>query len=157
VKGEIAKPDEDTDNDETKRDHMITLNDHLPDKDSYLKLFGTTGWNEEYHANAEDLARALRNSWIAISAYDGDRLVGFGRVVSDQVLHAMIYDMIVHPEYQGKGIGRMILDALVSRCRQHGINDVQLFCATGKRAFYEKNGFEARSVEAPGMQLKTEA
>lgn len=44
-----------------------------------------------------------------MAAYDGSRLVGFGRVVSDRVLHAMIYDMIVLPGYQGKGIGTMVL------------------------------------------------
>jgi GNAT superfamily N-acetyltransferase len=133
---------------------MITLREQAPDPESYLALFETTGWNSEYHATAEDLARVLANSWACVSAYDGDRLVGFGRVVSDLVLHAMIYDMIVHPEYQGRGIGTMVLERLVGTCHAHGINDVQLFCARGKRAFYEKNGFEARPDDAPGMQLR---
>ncbi len=132
----------------------IVLSDRLPDKDAYFALFVTTGWNEEYQASPDDLETVNRNSWLTLSAYDGTRLVGFGRVVTDFVLHAMIFDMIVLPEYQRRGIGTMILKALVSKCNERGIRDIQLFCARGKRAFYEKNGFEARPDDAPGMQLR---
>lgn len=133
---------------------MIVLNEQLPDKDEYFSLFNTTGWNIQYKASAEDLERANRSSWLVVSAYDGDRLVGFGRVVTDFVLHAMIFDMIVLPEYQGRGIGTLILTRLVDRCLEQGIRDIQLFCARGKRRFYERNGFEARAEDAPGMQYK---
>ena len=135
---------------------MITLREQLPDKDEYFSLFVTTRWNEEYSASPDDLERANRNSWLVVSAYDENKLVGFGRVVTDFVLHAMIFDMIVLPEYQGRGIGTMILTRLVSRCLEQGIRDIQLFCAQGKRAFYEKNGFEVRANDAPGMQFKKE-
>jgi GNAT superfamily N-acetyltransferase len=134
----------------------ITLNEKLPDKNEYFSLFVTTGWNKEYKASPDELEKANKNSWLVISAYDGNKLVGFGRVVTDFVLHAMIFDMIVLPDYQGKGIGTMIIKALVSRCKDQGIRDIQLFCAKGKRAFYEKNGFEVRVEDAPGMQLRKE-
>jgi GNAT superfamily N-acetyltransferase len=132
----------------------ITLLEQLPNKDEYFSLFTTTGWNKEYRASPDDLERANRNSWLVVSAYDDSKLVGFGRVVTDFVLHAMIFDMIVLPNYQGRGIGTMILMRLVKRCLEQGIRDIQLFCAKGQTAFYEKNGFEARSDDAPGMQLK---
>lgn len=135
---------------------MIELREQLPDKDEYFSLFTSTGWNEEYKANPDDLERANQNSWLVVSAYDENKLVGFGRVVTDSVLHAMIFDMIVLPDYQGRGIGTMIITRLVNRCLEQGIRDIQLFCAKGKRAFYEKNGFETRNDEAPGMQLKKE-
>ena len=133
---------------------MIELREQLPDKDEYFSLFNTTGWNKEYKASPDDLERANQNSWLVVSAYDGSKLVGFGRVVTDFVLHAMIFDMIILPDYQGQGIGTMILGRLVDRCLEQGIRDIQLFCAEGMRVFYEKNGFEARAVDAPGMQRK---
>lgn len=79
-------------------------------------------------------------------------MVGFGRIVTDGVLHAMIYDMIVDPAFQGQGVGTKILCMLVRWCNEAHIRDIQLFCARGKRAFYEKNGFVSRSDDAPGMQ-----
>lgn len=124
-----------------------------PTPDQYFLLFQTTGWNEEYHLTPHDLTRALKASVFMMSAYDDDRLVGFGRVVTDTI-HAMVYDLIVAPEYQRQGIGGEILDRLVKRCQEAHIRDIQLFCATGKRAFYEQHGFEARPDDAPGMQYR---
>lgn len=133
---------------------MVSLREQLPNKDAYFSLFNTTGWNEAYHASSDDLERANQNSWLVVSAYDGSQLVGFGRVVTDFVLHAMIFDMIVLPGHQGRGIGTMILKRLVQRCVELGIRDIQLFCAKDRKGFYEKNGFEARAADAPGMQLR---
>lgn len=124
----------------------------IPPAEQYSALFATTGWNEEYHLSPDQLIVALRASWYTLSAYEDGRLVGFGRLVSDTAMHAMIYDLIVAPEYQGKGIGSQILTRLIERCRQAGIHDIQLFCARGKRGFYEKYSFVARPDDAPGMQ-----
>lgn len=134
---------------------MILVEEH-PKVEQYACLFETTGWNETYCLSAGELARTLENSQMVACAYAGERLVGFGRIVTDGVQHAMIYDLIVHPEYQGTGIGTLLLDNLVRRCRDAGIRDIQLFCARGKRAFYEKRGFVARPDDAPGMQHRGE-
>ncbi len=125
-----------------------------PPKEQYYSLFETTGWNREYRTTAEDLARAVANSQFVVAAYDSENLVGFGRVLTDGVLHAMIYELIVHPDYQGKGIGTQILHKLTQWCNEMHICDIQLFCARGKRSFYEMNGFVARAEDAPGMQLR---
>ena len=132
----------------------IRLSEQLPDKQEYFNLFITTGWNQQYQASPEQVEQANRNSWLTVSAYDEEKLVGFGRVVTDFVLHAMIFDMIILPAYQRQGIGTIVLERLVKKCKDHGIRDIQLFCAKGKRGFYEKNGFEVRAEDAPGMQLR---
>lgn len=131
---------------------QITYKSELNTIEGYWKLFESTGWNEEYRISQEDLARVAEKSWSLVAAYDGERLVGFGRIVSDGLLHAMVYDLITDPEYQGRGIGAEVLRRLVDRCNWEGIRDIQLFCARGKRAFYEKRGFKARDEEAPGME-----
>jgi GNAT superfamily N-acetyltransferase len=133
---------------------MIALKEQLPNKDDYFSLFSTTGWNKDYQINADDLERANRQSWLVICAYDRGKLVGFGRAVSDLVMHAMLFDIIILPDHQGQGIGTLILNRLVESCLAQGIRDIQLFCAKGKKAFYEKNGFEVRAEDAPGMQYK---
>ena len=130
---------------------MITYCSDPPEDNKFAALFETTGWSENYHAAPNDFSVAFANSWYTLSAYDDTQLVGFGRIVSDRVLHAMIYELIVLPEYQSKGIGGEILDRLVRHCQEAGIRDIQLFCAAGKRPFYEKRGFAARQENAPGM------
>jgi GNAT superfamily N-acetyltransferase len=131
----------------------ITYCTNNPDRDSYFTLFETTGWNATYKASPEDLARALGNSWYILSAYDEGKLVGFGRVMCDGSLHAMIFDLIVHPSHQRRGIGSEILGRILSVCRNAGIRDIQLFAAHGKAPFYEKHGFCLRPDNAPGMEL----
>ncbi len=128
------------------------IEEGTPPADELWRVFATTGWNDEYHLSPAELTASFEASWVVLGAYEDDRLVGVGRVVSDSAVHAMIYDLIVVPERQGTGIGQELLARLVERCTKAGIRDVQLFCAKGKRSFYEKRGFVARPEDAPGMQ-----
>lgn len=128
-----------------------------PSRDAYHALFETTGWNREHGFTPEVLGRALDGSQFVVSVYDDTQLIGFGRVVTDGVMHGMIYDLIVHPAYQRQGIGMQILQQLVQWCQAARLGDIQLFCARGKRAFYERNGFVARPDDAPGMQYQRQA
>ena len=79
------------------------FDDQLPDPEKYWDLFRTTGWNLEYNFSVTDLARAIQNSWYAISLYKSDDLIGSGRIIADGVHHALIVDLIIHPGYQGLG------------------------------------------------------
>lgn len=123
-----------------------------PNKEDFFKLFETTGWNTKYELSADELIEAIRNSWFKISAYDGEYLIGYGRVLADGIAHALLLDIIIHPEYQGKGIGKEVLNLLVDKCKKHRIRDIQLFCAKDKIEFYTKNGFKTRPDNAPGME-----
>ena len=124
----------------------------IPDIDSFFNIFESTGWNIRYKKTKESLYSAIIDSWFAISAYINDDLVGFGRVISDGSLHAFIVDLIIIPQYQGKGIGKAILEKLVAEIKNNGIRDIQLCCAKGKKEFYIKCGFTERPEDAPGMQ-----
>jgi ribosomal protein S18 acetylase RimI-like enzyme len=132
----------------------IEFREQLPNNNDYWDLFLTTGWNDEYRFTKQDLANALNNSWYSISLYNSERLIGFGRVIADGVHHALIVDLIIHPVYQGKGIGSKLLEKLVLKCKESKIRDIQLFSAKDKYEFYEKFGFEKRPINAPGMQIK---
>ncbi len=131
----------------------IAYTETIPMEDDFFKLFETTGWNQIYDLKPDELIQAMENSWYTVSAYDRDRLVGFGRVISDTIMHALILDLIVLPRYQYKGIGGNLLERLVDRCKRKGIRDIQLFCARGKVGFYEKRGFVRRPKDAPGMEV----
>lgn len=131
----------------------MTYSEKPPDQDAYFSLFETTGWNAKYRATLSDLATTIENSWYTLSAYDEEQLVGFGRVMSDGVMHAMIFDLIVHPDHQHRGIGSEILRRLIAVCRDNDITDVQLFVAKGMVPFYEEHGFRLRPSDAPGMEL----
>ena len=133
---------------------QVKFKEGLPSPASYHQLFETSGWNEAYQADEEELSEAITNSWCTLSAYnEREELVGFGRTLSDGKLYAIICDMIVNPEYQDRGIGSLILETMIERCREAGIRVVWLFSASGKSGFYERHGFQERPLSAPGMQL----
>lgn len=125
----------------------------LPDTQDFFDLFLTTGWNERYGLTAPDFAEALPRSWHAVCVYEGDLLVGFGRLLSDGAYQCFVCDMIVRPSHQGQGIGREVMRRLLVHCRAQGIRWVQLTAAQGKRGFYERLGFSARPDDGPGMQI----
>ena len=125
-----------------------------PEKVEYFNLFESTGWNAGYRMSPGLLIEAFKCSWFFTCIYNDDRLIGSGRVISDGLLHALIVDLIVAPEYQGCGIGRIILNELVTKCKSAGISDIQLFCAKGKEDFYLKQGFKILPHDAPGMEWK---
>ena len=134
-------------------DFKIVYREKLPAFAAYHPLFETTGWNQAYRADEDALYAAISSSWYVLSAYANDDLVGFGRIISDGVLYALICDLIVKPSYQGQGIGSTLLNKLIARCRMQQIRVLWLFAAKGKTSFYKKFGFVERSADAPGMQM----
>ncbi len=132
-------------------ERSIEYREATPSREGFLRLYASTGW--ETALTDDQLAGALASTWHAVCAYDGTLLVGMGRTISDGALHALIVEVIVDPAWQGRGIGSEVVRRLVRRCRDAGIDQIQLFCATGKRPFYEALGFRARPDEAPGMEL----
>lgn len=124
-----------------------------PNPSQFYALFNTTGWNHKLDFSEQELKMAILNSWYVISVYEGEVLVGFGRVISDGIYQTFLGDLIVLPEFQGRGIGSEIMKMLISKCKESGIRWIQLTSAQGKHSFYERFGFQSRPLDAPGMQL----
>lgn len=126
----------------------------LPGKEEYFHLFESTGWNEDYELSNDEVYKTLKNSWYQIFAYSDDQLIGCARVICDDYMHALILDMIVDEEHRSKGVGSKIMEDILQKCREEKIRDVQLYSAKDVYEFYEKNGFERRPKDAPGMEIR---
>lgn len=86
-----------------------------------------------------DLALVFGNSMFRAFAYDEGRLVGAGRVLADGRDCAYLCDIAVHPDCQGQGLGREVIERLLVRCRTH--RKIILYAVPGKEGFYERLGF----------------
>ena len=82
--------------------------------------------------------RAFEASHTTVFVYHADRLIGFGRAISDGVYQAAIYDCAVLPEFQKKGIGSKIMNRILSRISHCNII---LYASPGKEGFYQTHGF----------------
>lgn len=84
---------------------------------------------------------ALRD-YLRIACYDGDKLAGFLAVVSNGVTDAYIQDVMVRPDYQGKGIGRSLMNRAIERLKADHIYMISVIYGEEElRPFYEKFGF----------------
>jgi GNAT superfamily N-acetyltransferase len=116
-----------------------------------LKVTGMASFAPEIHQ------KIFEASYAVSFAFDGDRLIGCGRALSDGVYQAALYDVAVLPERQGQGIGRSLIETLLSRV---GHCNVLLYASPGKEAFYQKLGFRAmktgmaRFIRAEAMAQK---
>ncbi len=94
------------------------------------------------------LRRMLLGSSAVISAWDGDRLVGFGRATSDGVFRAVLWDVVVARSHQGQGLGRRIVERLLLSRSIRGAERVYAM-TTNSSGFYERLGFS----ESPAQKL----
>ena len=81
--------------------------------------------------------------------------MGFGRAISDGVYQGAIYDVAVLPAYQGKGVGKTILQSILRNLPNCSLI---LYASPGKEQFYEKEAFRrmktgmARFIQAEKMK-----
>ena len=116
------------------------------DPANLLPLFTQASWAQG--RTFEDTRTMLMQTDLAITAWDGSRLIGFGRVLTDYVYRASIWDIIVDTDYQGQDIGTEIMKRILNH---QTLEKVELFwlCTRDKQGFYESFGFSAK--EQTGM------
>jgi len=128
----------------------ITYTNTISPED-YNMLRESVGWRG---IKTEQAKRGLAGTRYLAAARDGEKTVGMGRVISDGGYVCYLADVIVKPEYQGKGIGKAIMSLLVSQVKE-GMEDGEyidfvMMSAKGKEPFYEKFGFGKRPTESLG-------
>ncbi len=102
------------------------------------RLYDGAGWWLDWGLGGID--RVIEAS-VAVGAWDGERLVGFARAISDGEHRAYVEDVVIDPEYRGRGIGEGIVAALVGAIGE--VHIVSLFCEPERVEFYGRNGFRA--------------
>ncbi|CAG7630378.1 GNAT family N-acetyltransferase [Paenibacillus allorhizosphaerae] len=119
--------------------------EQIPDSDALFVLYDAVDWNDFLGLSKEQITQATAQSWYALHVYDGEQLIGTGRVISDGVINGCLCGVAVHPNYQKQGIGSELIRRLVDQCRKHHLH-IQLFCTEQNAAYYRKLGFEVFAV-----------
>lgn len=132
----------------------MTVQTNLLTPKLFLELYQSVGWDAP---GLDQIERALENSFATFCAYDGEVPVGMARLLGDGGMSFYIKDFAVRPEYQGKGVGRMLMEAMESHItasiRDGWAVSLELISSKGKEEFYEKFGFEQRPCDWDGAGM----
>ena len=90
--------------------------------------------------NRRQLRRLLAGSEAVVSLWRGKRLVGFGRATSDGLCRAVLWDVVVAGDLQGRGLGRQVVEALLEAPALRRVERVYLM-TTNSAGFYRQMGF----------------
>ena len=126
------------------RTPVISLRDPI-NVAEVIDLYRANGWSAA--DKPDDLMAALRNSHALVTARIGRRLVGIGNAISDGHLVVYYPHMLVHPDYQRAGVGRMMMQTLTENYA--GMHQQMLTADEGAVRFYESLGFERAGRTVP--------
>lgn len=119
--------------------------------EEYNALRLSVGWRPITEGQAE---RGLTHTTFLAAVRDGGRIIAMGRMLFDFGYTAYLGDVIVRPAYQGRGIGRRIVERLIDQTMEAACEGERVMFILGaakdKEIFYEKLGFHRRPNEFSG-------
>lgn len=96
----------------------------------------------------------LPNSLFAVSIFDKEMLIGMGRVVGDGGCNFEVVDIAVDPQYQGRGLGRRIMETIMSYFEKNAPQGSYISLIADVPELYEKFGFKKCAPKNEGMYLE---
>ena len=106
-------------------------------------LCDAVGWSRR---PLRRVRKALEHSllWVGLWRHDArlPRLVGFARCTGDGVVEATVWDVAVHPRYQGAGLGRQLMAYILRELQERGVQRVSLYADPDVVGFYAGQGWE---------------
>ncbi len=115
---------------------VISTDSSLLDMDTIMGFLSKSYWAN--HRSRETIEKAIRNS-MCYGVYDGGKQIGFARVVTDQATMYWLCDVFVDEAYRGQGIGKILIDTIVTSEALKGLNGI--LGTRDAHGLYEQYGF----------------
>ncbi|ERB65347.1 MULTISPECIES: GNAT family N-acetyltransferase [Vibrio] len=123
----------------------------VPSPEAYCALRVTAGLSPK---SLEAAKIGLPNSLYGVSVMDGDKLIAMGRVVGDGGCNFEIVDVAVDPDYQGKGLGRKVMEHIDGYLSSVALAGSYVSMIADEPVFYEKLGYRLVAPASQGMTKK---
>ncbi|MBW4562980.1 MAG: GNAT family N-acetyltransferase [Mojavia pulchra JT2-VF2] len=116
------------------------------------ELCDAVGWSRR---PLRKVKKAIEHSFLVATMWqvrgNQRRLIGFARATSDHAFNATIWDVVVHPDFQSKGLGKALMKYVLKKLRSEEISNVTLFADPHVVDFYRTMGFVADPEGIKGM------
>lgn len=128
----------------------VELLHRFPDIDDYRRLRSIAGLSGK---SREAAAKGLGNTLYGVSLIQNAELIGMGRIIGDGGCFFVVVDIAVHPEYQRRGLGKRIMQALDAWLRANAPTSahVSLLADGDARHLYAQYGFIETAPASIGM------
>ena len=120
-------------------------NTHEFSEQDLKDLFLSVEWSSGHFP--DKLVVAMKNFKTVISAWDGNKLVGMICAMDDGIMNAYVHYLLVRPEYQGKGIGKVLVDKVHEIYKDY--LRIVVVAYNEELAFYEHCGFKKADDASP--------
>lgn len=134
-------------------DITISVIEAAPRNDLILLYKEAGFWETAWDDNHGFIESVVLDSAVFVGAFQGHRMIGMGRALSDLSSDAYIQDLAVLKRFRGKGIGRKIVEKLIARLQAHNVDWIGVVANPGTATFYKKIGFEPLDDHIP-LKLK---
>ena len=111
--------------------------DSIIDKKKLVNLFNSVGWKTAEYPNR--LYSAIKNSEYVMSVWNNDELIGLISAISDGAINVFITYLLVKPEYQNQGVGKIMMNDFCKHFKGYGRRI--LSTELDKEKYYNKFGF----------------
>ena len=106
------------------------------------ELCDAVGWSRR---PLRKVKKAIQHSFLVTSMWEQKgvrkRMIGFARATSDHAFNATIWDVVIHPDYQSKGLGKALMKFTIKKLRNEDISNITLFADPQVVDFYKNLGF----------------
>ncbi len=117
--------------------------------DQLMAFYDREWWTQG--RTRSDVERALKSSLVfALIDPSNEDLAGFARVVTDYAYKALIFDVIVAPDWRGSGLGKLLMDTVLDDPALARVKHRELYCAEDMMPFYRRWGF---TDDLPGFHF----
>ena len=123
--------------------------------EDFQRLHIALGWKV---LDNSAVKKALKNSMFVVSAVEDDKTIGMARIIGDGYTHGFLCDVMVLPSFQGRGVGKLLVQNLMERLQEYVNKNcdefmVELTPTKNNASFYVKCGFKHKPEEMEGCYL----
>jgi GNAT superfamily N-acetyltransferase len=101
-----------------KEKYIISDDPARLDLDAICDFLSRAYWADKRPRDV--IEKSIQHS-LNFGMYDGDRQIGFTRVISDHAVFAYVCDVFIHEDYRGQALGKWMMETILSHPELQGL------------------------------------
>jgi len=129
--------------------YLISDDDAILDIDTICDFLSRAYWADK--RSRDVIEKSIKHS-LNFGVYEGEKQIGFARVVTDRAVFAYLCDVVIHEDYRGHALGKWMMECILSHPELQGL---KRWCLLTKDAhgLYKQFGFTELNDPSRWMEI----